>query len=351
VSDYVQRIQKRGISRSSSNLKLVSETEKHDSNRVGGGADAESRGELKTCQIQNSDLLKDFTEGIRGRIVEYVVYQINKGQDENGVKQYIYKLRTLMSRGANLYDPESVKAVISQGKWSNKTKIFFVCAYDSFLKFLDGSWDKPVYKPEEKLPFIPLESEIDQLIAGCSSTIATVLQTIKETGARIGEVSRILWIDVDLERKTVSINYPEKGSRPRQFKVSSKLITMLNRLPRKRETVFAHKKQLSKVFYNQRKRIAHRLDNNRLLSISFHCIRHWYATTEYHKTKNILHVMQALGHKNIKNTMIYTHLVGFEGDEYNSATAETVEEASKLVEAGFEYICEISGVQLFRKRK
>lgn len=144
---------------------------------------------------------------------------------------------------------------------------------------------------------------------------------------------------------------PEKGSRPRPIKVSSKLITMLNRLPHNRETIFAHKKSLSKVFYNQRKRIAYELDNKRLLSINFHCIRHWYATIEYHKTKDILHVMKVLGHKNIKNTMIYTHLIGFEGDEYHSATAETIEEASKLVEVGFEYVCEISGVQLFRKRK
>ena len=72
---------------------------------------------------------------------------------------------------------------------------------------------------------------------------------------------------------------------------------------------------------------------------------------EYHKTKDILHVQQRLGHKNIKNTWIYTELMSFEGDEYRSATAETVKEASKLVEAGFEYVCEISGVQLFRKRK
>ena len=49
--------------------------------------------------------------------------------------------------------------------------------------------------------------------------------------------------------------------------------------------------------------------------------------------------------------LIKMWLLSFKGDEFHSATAETVEEASKLVEAGFEYVCEISGVQLFRKRK
>jgi site-specific recombinase XerD len=28
---------------------------------------------------------------------------------------------------------------------------------------------------------------------------------------------------------------------------------------------------------------------------------------EYHRAKDILHVMQLLGHKSIKNTLIYTH--------------------------------------------
>ncbi len=234
---------------------------------------------------------------------------------------------------------------------SNRTKKNLVTVYDSFLKFQGGAWEKPKYICSQKLPFVPLESEIDQLIAGCSRTISTVLQTIKETGARIGEVSTIRWEDIDFKRKVVSINYPEKGSNPRQIKISSKLIEMINRLPKKRRTVFANKYQLSKEFYKQRKRLTHRINNPRLRSIGLHTIRHWHATMEFHKTKNLLHVQQRLGHKNIRNTLIYTHLISFEGDEYHSATAETVEEACKLVDAGFEYVCELNGVQIFKKRK
>jgi hypothetical protein len=62
-------------------------------------------------------------------------------------------------------------------------------------------------------------------------------------------------------------------------------------------------------------------------------------------------VQQRLGHKNINNTVIYTHLISFEGDDYHSATAETIEEVCKLVDAGFEYVCERNDVQVFRKRK
>jgi hypothetical protein len=73
---------------------------------------------------------------------------------------------------------------------------------------------------------------------------------------------------------------------------------------------------------------------------------------EYYKTKDILHVKQLLGHKSINNTLIYTQLVKFETeDHFHSATAESVEEARDLIEAGFEYVCDIDGIRLFRKPK
>jgi len=73
---------------------------------------------------------------------------------------------------------------------------------------------------------------------------------------------------------------------------------------------------------------------------------------EYHKTKDILHVMQLLGHRNIQNILIYTQLVNFESSDYHSATANTTEQAKQLVETGFEFVCTTpENIMLFRKRK
>jgi hypothetical protein len=73
---------------------------------------------------------------------------------------------------------------------------------------------------------------------------------------------------------------------------------------------------------------------------------------EYHRTKDILHVMKLLGHKNIANTLIYTQLVEFEEDDkYCTGVANNIEDARKLVEAGFEYVCSHGETMLFRKRK
>ncbi len=73
---------------------------------------------------------------------------------------------------------------------------------------------------------------------------------------------------------------------------------------------------------------------------------------EYHKTKDILYVMKLLGHKSIKNTLIYTQLIEFDdNDQFVCKVAKTVQEASVLIECGFEYVCSMDDIKLFRKRK
>ena len=62
-------------------------------------------------------------------------------------------------------------------------------------------------------------------------------------------------------------------------------------------------------------------------------------------------MVDARGHKKIDSPLGYTQLVNFEGDEYHSATAQTVEEASKFLETGFEYACTHENIILFKKRK
>jgi hypothetical protein len=61
--------------------------------------------------------------------------------------------------------------------------------------------------------------------------------------------------------------------------------------------------------------------------------------------------MELLGHRDIKTTLIYTQLVNFESDEFHSAIAKDTDEACKLIEAGFEHVCNHENLMLFRKRK
>lgn len=93
------------------------------------------------------------------------------------------------------------------------------------------------------------------------------------------------------------------------------------------------------------------LQNPRILKITLTTFRHFGATWTYFHTRNILLVMKMLGHKRITNTLKYAQLIKFKDDEYEVATAANVEETKKILEAGFDYVCEKDGILMFRKPK
>ena len=130
-------------------------------------------------------------------------------------------------------------------------------------------------------------------------------------------------------------------------------MAMLKSLPNKYDPYVFNPLSLSmrEGFQIARNRLASTLHNPRFKQIHLHTFRHWKGRMEYHKTKDLLRVMRILGHRNIQSTLVYTRLTDFENDEFHAATARTLEEGKKLVEAGFEYVCDLEDCKLFRKRK
>ncbi|MEM3646731.1 MAG: site-specific integrase [Thermofilum sp.] len=293
---------------------------------------------------------------IEGALISFAWHLKKQGLRESTVKEYCKILRQLARGGVNLEDPEAVKEALAKSNRSGEWKALIAHAYSAYLKAKGKHWDPPRFDVARKIPFIPLESELDALIAGCGPKTATLLQLLKETGMRIGEALRLTWSSVDLERRVIVLNQPEKNSNPRIFKISPRLVSMLSMLPKSGERVFPTSYESVKTnFKNSRRRLAERLNNPRLLSISFHTFRHWKATMEYHKTKDLLHVKELLGHKNVDNTMLYIQIeraLFSETDaEFTVRVAKTPDEVKELLEAGFEYVCEKDGLMFFRKRK
>jgi integrase len=291
---------------------------------------------------------------VKGKILEFLWHLQKQGYSMETVKFYNRVLRT-MSQKTNLLDGEAVKEALAKMPISETTKCNYAYALQSFYKHIGIEWNPPKYKPQKTLPFIPTEQELNLLISNTSKNVSAALQLLKETGARIGEILKLKWTDIDFERKNVRIT-PEKGSLPRILPISDLAISMIKRLkPRQDGRIFSSRKNLLTAFYKQRKRLAHKLQNPRLLQISFHTFRHWKGTMEYHKTRDILHVQRLLGHKNIQNTLIYVNieqaLFQNTNEEFHVATARTVEEACRLVELGFEYVTDMDGIKIFRKRK
>lgn len=291
------------------------------------------------------------------QLFNFAWWMKKNGYADATIESRVKVLRVLVKRGADLRDPESIKEALARQKWSSVRREIAIHAYSLYLKYAGGTWSPPICRREEKLPFIPYEQDVDALISGCSAPISAFLQLLKETAIRCGEAYRLSWEDVDFQRGTVSIR-PEKGSSPRVFNVSDRLLNILASLKRDRKGGlfgYGSLRNLRRTFERQRKRTARKLGNPRINRITFHTLRHWKATMLYHKTKDVLYVMRFLGHKNIKNTLRYVQLEEAlfkrENEEFICKTAETIEEARELIESGFEYVTEMNGVKLFRRRK
>jgi len=293
-------------------------------------------------------------EEVRGKILEFALHLRRLGRTEETISNYVHNLKHLMSLGADLTNPANVLDAVMKKK--NETRrMQLIKAYKNFAKYLGINFEAPKIKYIRKLPFIPLEKEIDNLIACCSRRTAALLQLLKETGTRLGEALELKWTDLDFEQRAIRIT-PEKGGEVRIIKVSPQCIAMLNSLPKNDVTIFGGKKRkwsFQKSLEIFRKKAAAKFQNPRILQIHFHTFRHWFATMLYARTKDILFVKQQLGHVSIDNTMLYTRLVNFESDDYHVAHAKTLAEEDELIKSGFEFVRydEKEGVAIYRKRK
>lgn len=295
---------------------------------------------------------------IKGKLLQFEFYCKKEGLEQITARTFATAIRSISRYTTAITDPESVKEALTKMPVTENTKFLYSCAYTRFLDFIGKTWKPPKYKPEEKLPeFLPTEIELDQLIAGCGKRTSALLQLMKETGMRLGECLRLTWICVNADTRIITLTKAEKRSSPRIFDVSPMLIGMLNSLPKKTDKVFGlmNKSSATTCLITQRKRIAKRLNNPRIAKIHYHLIRHWYATMLYHKTRDIHYVSKMLGHKHTMTSEIYINMekmaFNLTSNDYTVKVAATLEEACQLLEVGFEYVTEIDGKKLFRKRK
>jgi integrase len=307
------------------------------------------------------------------QIVNYLAYLENNGRRPATIEARDFQLRRLISLGADLQDPESVKHAIATLDKSESYKLLLCIAYEGFAAKNGISWTRPAYKQLDKLPFVPHESEIDALIAGCGKKTSTLLRLIKETAMRLGEAWQVEWIDFDPETRKIVCNHPEKNSRSRAFTISMELCNMIQSLPHNSQYLFtcsrqpvgredrrahvARMKRPQGLLGHQRARIAQKLKNPRIAQIHFHSLRHWKATKLKHQGFDLFDIAAFLGHRSIKNTVLYVHLERTcypDGgdDDYIAKAATTQVEKLALIEAGFEFISgDPDGTHYFRKRK
>jgi len=143
----------------------------------------------------------------------------------------------------------------------------------------------------------------------------TASSVILHTGVRLSELTGIDIAEVDLERNKIQLKRT-KGGQPAVKHINSKLKKILQVFLNHR---FSAATECPALFLSQwNRRLTDRQFALRLemwaskagvaKNVTPHVLRHTFATNLHSKTKNLLAVQKALGHKYITTTQIYTHI-------------------------------------------
>jgi len=278
------------------------------------------------------------------------------GYADTTIKGTGKRLRHLQ-KNCNLQNPENVKGFIANKQCSNAYKESLIEAYAILMKSINKTWQKPFYKRYDQLPKIPTTEQLNMLISHATTRMALILSMSKELGTRPIELTWLKLKDINLQNGTVNI-ISAKHCNARILKLKTKTLEMLreyinkNNLKQNNRIFPTNSEKISDNYRHLRNRLAKKLQDPTLQQIRLYDFRHYYATMLYHQTKDLLYVKARLGHKDLRTTLRYTQLLEtLENDEYHCKTATNIEEATQLIETGFEYVAEKDGTMIFKKRK
>jgi site-specific recombinase XerD len=287
-----------------------------------------------------------------GMIINTIIKATNAGKAKNTIRLISFSLKQI-NKHADLANPENVKAYVAQAPICNATKQKLILAYKWFAETNHIKWERPKYKWERKIPLIPTTENINKIISASTRKYATIFTILAETGIEAHELVTTQRKDIDAENGIINVQGC-KGHNSRSIKLKATTAEMLRTYLTEYTTnnPFPNSKAMSETWRQTRNKLAETLNQPHLKNIPMRNLRHHFATMTYDKTKDILLVKQLLGHKKLETTMFYTQLVTINTEEeYTCRTATNIKEATELIEAGFQYITDIDGFKLFRKRK
>jgi integrase len=273
----------------------------------------------------------------------------------------VNKVLTRMSKFADLSNPDAVKTYIANAKTqdgkrdlSNETKSKYAYCYDCLVKAHGYTWKKPVYKWEPKAPLIPTKENVIKIISASTKRYATIFTILAETGLEGEELHQTPRKQIDTERGIMSID-GHKGHASGTYKLKSHTSEMLREYLTKnpQDYPFPRPKVMSQQWVKARNRLADSLKQPELKNIPMKSLRNYSGAQLYYLFPDPIAVMRHLRHKKLETTMHYLRAIALTNGEedYMCKVAKTIKEATQLIENGFQYVTEMDGTKLFRKRK
>jgi integrase len=277
----------------------------------------------------------------------------SEGRKDTTLAPMLKRLKFL-AKNVNLKDSEKVKEFIATQKYTDGYKDNLIDAYSHFCRYYTIQWTKPIYMREERITKVPREEDINKIISHGKLKYAVAYSVLRDSGMRPVEVGMLRVKDFDLDSGDVYPTTAKHGS-GRILRIKKETLAMLKRYISENDLTTMdflwNNNRVKQNWSRLKMSVAKKLGEPQLLQIRLYDLRHFAGSMTYYKTKDIIYTMRFLGHKNLKNTLRYVHLIDFNKDDYHVSAVKTVEDACKLIEQGFEYVTSIDEVKIFKKRK
>ncbi|MEM0130895.1 MAG: tyrosine-type recombinase/integrase [Saccharolobus sp.] len=187
----------------------------------------------------------------------------------------------------------------------NVTVRYYVIAVRRFLKWLGIPIKPPIPKIRKKEVKALTEEEINRVLEACKrARDKLIIRLLLDTGLRANELLSIKIKDIDIDNNMIRVRNTKNGE--------ERVVFFTDNTKQILKKYIRGKNLDDKLFYitydalyRKLKRVGEKVG----IDLRPHVLRHTFATLSLKRGMNLITLQKLLGHKDIKTTQIYTHLI------------------------------------------
>lgn len=261
--------------------------------------------EDEVAKLEKHLILSGYSESTikayKGHLKRYLIFT-GGARDIQGVESYMLELINVQKH-SHAYCNQAINAIKLHFKLEGATT--------------NGLLVKiPRPKKEKKLPKVMSQNEVKQLLETTKNLKhQTAFMMAYSCGMRVSEVASARIENIDSDRMVITVRQG-KGRKDRMTPLSKKMLVQLNEyysVYQPKEWIFENQigngpitvRTLQKVFQNR----IYELKFNK--HITFHSLRHSFATHLLDNGVDLRYIQELLGHASSKTTEIYTHVTTY----------------------------------------
>jgi len=286
-------------------------------------------------KLARGKLLNEESAIIRYKFEDFAILWLdtyvrnNNKPSEHLIKKYILNSILIPFFGKKFIDEikqyeieEFKNHLLEERKVSRKTVNNYLSILSRCLKSAN-EWSLIENTPRIKLLKVPpqkynylTEAETEILLDKAEGIWYEMILLAVRTGLRFGELIALKWEDIDLETGIMNVNRnlvrgfvgSPKNNRSRIVPLTQNVLTMLKRKKISGGYIFQNRKGKPMIYNSSRKKLKALCVKADIKEISWHALRHSFATHLIRKNVSVVTVKELLGHSDIKMTLRYSHL-------------------------------------------